>query len=124
MKRAATALVLVAVISACGSKAALTPAASQALGNQVAAVRLAAGQQDPVTAKRALDQLRATLAQLEQRGQVSATRAGAILSDAAAVQDQLGALPTPTTAPPPTTSAPPPARGGGKDHGNGNGGGD
>lgn len=122
MKRGAPvaiALVFVCLACGCGAKPPMTPTAARALGDQVAAVRLAASQQDPDSARHAIDQLRATLSQLEQGGQVSATRAGAILSDVAAVQDQLGALPTPTTAAP-TTSAP---QGGGKGHDHGKGGG-
>jgi hypothetical protein len=118
---AAVVLVFVGLTAGCGSKAAITPTAAQALGDQVAAVRLAASQQDPAGARLALDQLRATLSQLEQGGQVSATRAGAILSDVAAVQDQLSALPTPTTAAPATSA--PPGDGQGHDHGKGGGGG-
>ena len=120
---AGAALAFACLTAGCGTKAALTSTAAHTLGDQVAAVRLAAGQRDPAAARLALDQLRTTLAQLEQHGQVSATRAGAILSDVTAVQDQLGLLPTPTTAAPTTTTTEPPP--GGNDHGKGGkGGGD
>jgi hypothetical protein len=120
---AGAGLAFLVLANGCGSKPALSPTAARALSEQVAAVRLAAGNQDPVTASDALGQLRATLARLEQQGQVSATRAGAILSDAAAVQQQLASLQTTTTAAPTTTTTAPPA-GHGKGKGDGGGGGD
>jgi hypothetical protein len=110
-------------VAACASKPALTTSASRNLAAEVAAVRTAAAQQDPAAAKLALDQLRATLLQLEQQGQVSATRAGAILSAAATVQDQLATLPA-TTAPPTTTTTAAPPKVHGKDGGGKGGGGD
>jgi hypothetical protein len=123
---AGAALALLVLANGCGSKPALSPTAAHALSEQVAAVRLAAAMQDPVTASSALGQLRATLAQLEQQGQVSATRAGAILSDVAAVQQQLASLPTTTTAAPTTTTittTAPADHGKGKGDGGGGGGG-
>jgi hypothetical protein len=115
----------VVLLAACGASGHLSAAASQTLRAQVAAVRGAAAAHDSATAQRGLDQLRSTLTQLEGTGQISASRASAILIDVSAVQAQLTELPTtttPTTSTTTTTAPPAPAHHG-KDHGGGGDGG-
>jgi hypothetical protein len=100
---------LCATIVAAGctsSRPALTGAASSTLVPQAAAVRAAASIPDVALARNRLARLRITVGDLRGQGQISATRAAAILASADEVDAELGVLST-TVAPPTTPPAPP-----------------
>ena len=104
---AALSLAAVLALAACGAGGGdLSQAAAARLGPQVAAIRSAATAGDRAGAEAAVAQLRATIAQMEQAGEIPGERAKDMLAAAAAVEAQLGLLPAPTTT---TTTAPPPA---------------
>jgi predicted component of type VI protein secretion system len=122
-------LALMAASAGCASTSpGLSAQASRTLDARVQAVRAAATEHNRALADTRLSQLLADVSQLKRQGQLTSSRATAILAAAAAVQAQLVTIPNP--APPPTTLAPPPPAttpaspaGDEKTHGNGDGGG-
>jgi phage-related minor tail protein len=107
---------------ACGTSStpAMSSQAERQLQAQVEAVRSAAENRDRTHADLALSELRTSVATLLRDGEVTATKANAILAAAADVETQLAAIPTTTTTPV-TTPAPPPSQEDheGKGHGKG-----
>ena len=101
-------LATASLLSSCGSSGpGLSTKASTELNGQVQAVRAAAVGHDRTGAAAQLSQLRLQVTQLEQQGQISPTKAQAILDAVAAVQGQLASIPIPP--PPPTTAPSPPS---------------
>lgn len=93
-------------LGACGRGGGDLPEAAAArLEPHIAAIRAAASAGDRAGAEAAVTQLRATVAQMEQAGEIPGERAADVLAGAAAVEAQLGLLPAPTTT---TTVAPTP----------------
>jgi hypothetical protein len=114
------ALALTASLAACGGGTPpLSDDAAARLHAEVTAVRSAVDARDADGARRALDTLRASVAQLRTAGKVTDERAAEILAAAGAVETRLVAITTTTTT---TTTVPPPPTGKGKgDNGNGKG---
>lgn len=107
-------------LASCGSSPpAITPSASAQLSNQLAAIRSAAASQDPAQARALLAQFEGTVSTLEGQGQISSSRAAAILTSAATVGAQLPPAPSPSPAasPTPSPAAPVQPAGPGGDHG-------
>jgi hypothetical protein len=99
----------------------MTSGAAQQLGADVAAVHAAVASGDRSQAVQALATLQTAVASLRRQGQVTATKAAAILGAAVQVEAQLGSMPTTTTSTSTTTTTTP--RKGPKDKGGGGGGG-
>ena len=119
MRRLVVVVLAVCALTACGGEPpSVSDRAATQLHAQVTAVRTAVGARDADGAARALEELRASVARLRRRGDVSADRATAILAAAAGVERQLVSITTTTTT---TTTAPPAPPGKGDDHGNGKG---
>jgi hypothetical protein len=123
------AVAIGAIVAGCGGGGvtgpSMTSGAAQQLGTDVAAVHAAVASGDRSQAVQALATLQSAVASLRRQGQVTATKAAAILGAAVEVEAQLGFMPTTTTTTTTsttttTTTAP---RKGPKDKG-GNGGGD
>jgi len=96
MRRLGTLLLL--VLMACGQEAdGIGQSAAAALEPQVQQVRAAATNGDRVGAAAKLAELRQTVADLRQRGELSEEGAAKVLAAAAAVEAQLGSATTPTT---------------------------
>lgn len=126
------ALVLAGLVAlaGCGSSspAAITPSASSTLAGQLGAIRAAAGA-DPARARALIGQFQNTVTSLASQGQITAPKASAILTSAAAVLAQLSPAPSPVAppavSPSPTAGVVAPVGGttGGSSGGNGPGGG-
>lgn len=92
------------VLVSCGQHATgIGQRASAALDPQVQQVRAAATAGDQAGAARKLAELRQTVADLRQRGELSEEGAAKVLAAAAEVETQLGSGTTPTTQVSPTT---------------------
>lgn len=103
MRRRLGPLLLLALVS-CGQQAVgIGQRASAALDPQVQQVRAAATADDQAGAARELAELRQTVADLRQRGELSEERAAKVLAAAAEVEAQLGSGTAPTTQVSPTT---------------------
>lgn len=98
---AVATLVVAGACAAPASQSAITASASAQLSAQVAALSAAAVAGDRSGAEIRLGQLLASVHTLETAHQLSAARAGQILSTAAEVEAQLATLPTPA----PTTTS-------------------
>lgn len=123
------ALAIVTIVGGCGGGGAtgpsMTSGAAQQLGADVSAVHAAVASGDRSQAVQALATLQTAVASLRRQGQVTATKAAAILGAALAVEAQLGFMPTTTTSTTSTsTTTTTPPRKGPKDKGGNNGGGD
>lgn len=112
MKRVAVtvlSLLLPLALSACGEDASTIGAdASSRLGPQVQQLRDAASNGDRETAVATLADIRATVAEMGEGGELSDGEVAGVLAAAAEVEAQLGLITTTTTAttvpPPPVTS--------------------
>ena len=102
----------------CGTSSSppMSASAAHALANQVADLHGAVSSGDLATAENTLRSLQSTVIGLERKGQLSASRAVAILAAVADVQSQLALMPTTTTTT--TTAVPAPSPPGPK-HGKG-----
>ena len=99
---------LLLVLVGCGQEdAGIGQTASAALNPQVQEVRSAAASGDRVGAARELAELRQTVADLRQRGELSESAAAKVLAAAAEVEAQLEAGMTPATQVAPTTAGQP-----------------
>ncbi len=109
MIRRVAPLVLLLLLVACGQEGAgIGESASAALGPQVQQVRAAATRGDRAGAARELAELRKTVADLRQQGELSEAGAAKVLAAAAEVEARLGIGTTSPTAPSqvaPTTPA-------------------
>ncbi len=111
MRTRAVSLLLVAALAVgCGDDRSVSASASQRLSEQVAAVRAAAISGDVAAAGLHLEAIRLSVDELQGFGELSAQGADRVLAAVAAVEAELGSVPTTTTttAPPPTTTASPP----------------
>ncbi len=112
---AATSMVIASELAACGTAPPITSSAAGELSGAVQAVRSAALADNPSLAATDLSALKKKVAALEKAGQLSPTRARAVLDAASTVQTQLALLTTTTTStttttttlPTPTTPVPP-----------------
>lgn len=96
---------LLLLLVACGQDAAgIGQRGFAALDPQVQQVRASATSGDFAGAQRTLAEMRQTVADLRQRGELSEAGASRVLAAAAAVEAQLGPATTSTTQVPPTTS--------------------
>jgi hypothetical protein len=112
----ASIVVATAFLAACGGDSPpVSERGASDLEANVTAVKAAVGAHDADDAARALASLRATVARLRHRGDVSTERAAAILAAATDVEHQLVTITTTTTTTT-TTVPPPPQRGKGEDH--------
>ena len=101
MRRRLTPLLLLALV-ACGREAAgIGERASAVLAPQVQQVRASASAGDRAGAQRKLAELRQTVADLRERGELSEAGASKVLAAAAEVEARLAPVATPTQAPPP-----------------------
>jgi hypothetical protein len=101
----AGAVASLTLLAACGSDSpGISEDASNTLEYQVEAVRASAQSFDPEGVERRLAELRSSVAQLKEAGELDDERSAEILAAAADVEAQLDAVPTTTT----TTTAPPP----------------
>ncbi|MDQ3575803.1 MAG: hypothetical protein M3404_12955 [Actinomycetota bacterium] len=101
MRRLAPLLLLLLV--ACGQEGAgIGQSAAAVLEPQVQQVRAAATSGDSAGAARELAELRRTVADLRQRGELTEDGAARVLAAAAEVEARLGAMATPTEVPPTT----------------------
>jgi uncharacterized lipoprotein YajG len=113
-------LMCVLLVAGCASsKPSMSASASATLVQQAASVRAAVTNNDLPGAHAQLARLRRTVADLEAKGQLSASRAAAILTSAAEVDTLLGPGATTTNLTTTTTSVttPPPAKGKGNGKG-------
>lgn len=95
---------LLLVLVACGQEAAgIGQKASATLDPKVQQVRAAATSGDRVGAARTLTELRQTIADLRQRGELTEAGAAKVLAAASEVEAQLGSGATPTSQVSPTT---------------------
>lgn len=109
MRRLGLVLVALLALAGCGGSAAgIGQTAAGQLVPQVEQVRAAAVSGDRAAAAAKLAEVRASVADLRQRNQLSEAAAAKVLAAAAEVEAQLGAV---TPAPQPTTIVPPPAPG-------------
>jgi len=100
--RAIVGAAAVVLIAACGSESpGLSDEASQSLQYQVGAVRQSTQSFDPAGVEQRLAELRASVAQLNEAGEVDDARAAEILAAAADVAAQIDVVPTTTTTAPP-----------------------
>ena len=94
---------LLLLLVACGQQGAgIGESAASALAPRVQQVRAAATSGDSAGAARELAELRRTVADLRQRGELSEDGAARVLAAAAEVEARLPATTTPTQAPPTT----------------------
>lgn len=100
-------LVAPGLLGSCGGHSSISAGASSQLETRAQAIRAAASAHDPAQAAAQLAAMRAQVTRLEQQGQISPSKAQAILAAADAVQAQLATIPVP---PPSTTSTTPPAQ--------------
>ena len=120
--RAALVTMLVTVsLAACGSSSTgVSKAASSRLHAEIILLRAASTSGDRTAARIALARVRAEIAQLRTRGELSADAVRRLRAAASAVERQLSLLPEPTTT---TTTAPSPEGNGhgksGDEHGKG-----
>lgn len=109
MRRRLAPLLLLALV-ACGREAAgIGERASAVLTPQVQQVRASAGAGDRAGAQRKLAELRQTVADLRERGELSEAGASKVLAAVAEVEARLAPVATPTQVPPPaqvSTTAP------------------
>jgi hypothetical protein len=123
----AAAVLVVALAAGCGGgSSAVSAGASKELLAKVAAVREASVRHDADGARRALDDLRASVKRRQDAGEISDERAAELLAAASTVEANLVSITTTTTT---TTTLPPTTKPGKgnqeKDgHGNGHGGND
>jgi hypothetical protein len=98
------AALLVLLLVACGQEAAgIGQRGSAALGPQVRQVRASASSGDLAGAQRTLAEIRQTVADLRQRGELSDAGASRVLAATAGVEAQLGTVATPTSQGPSST---------------------
>jgi len=129
MRRLGLILVILLTMAGCGGSATgIGQSAASQLGPQVEQIRATAMSGDRAAAAAKLGQLRASVADLRQRNQLSEAAAARVLAAAAEVESLIGvvvpppAAQTATTAPaaPPATT-PPPSVNGDKGKGKGKG---
>ena len=107
MRRFALLLLLLLLLVGCGEEGAgIGQSASAALDPQVQQVRAAASRGDRAGAARELAEMRQTVANLRQQGELSESAAARVLAAAAEVEARLEAGMTPATQVTPTTSGP------------------
>ncbi|MEO6469587.1 MAG: hypothetical protein ABIP21_10845 [Acidimicrobiia bacterium] len=112
--RAALVTVLVAVsLTACGSDTGVSKTASSRLHAEITLLRAASTSGDRASARIALARVRAEIAQLRSRGELSADAVRRLRAATAAVEQQLSLLPEPTTTT--TTTTAPPSEGKGRE---------
>jgi hypothetical protein len=112
---AAAGLALLVAGCGGGSDIALSAGHRADLMGRVASVRSALVAYTPDTARAELSTLRAEVARLQRRGQISDAQAQGILSAAAALESDFSLAPTTTTTTTTTTTAPLPQHGRGHD---------